>query len=142
MDGGIAKFLQKFQGGYTSYFNLRHQRAGSLFQGTFKSKLIKNENYFRKTFAYVNKNYDVHNIPKNKTQFVFASDTEYKNGNFDFVSETEGKDMLKVFGGKNELKKHCDEIVNLIRRERGKTGLEEFDELPSEGLKSSLKKNS
>src|SRR5688572_26700596 len=40
VDGGIPKFMQKLQAGYTSYFNIKNSRTGSLFQGTFKSQLI------------------------------------------------------------------------------------------------------
>src|SRR3989344_1992829 len=47
VDGGIAKFMQKLQGGYTYYFNVKNSRSGSLFQGTFKSNLANNENYFK-----------------------------------------------------------------------------------------------
>ena len=130
VDGGIAKFMQKMLGGYTYYFNQKHQRSGSLFQGTFKSKLIQEENYFRKIFAYVNQNYTVHDILKNKSHFIFASDIEYNKEVFDFVDENEGKEMLKIFGDKNEFKKHCKEIIYLIREERGKTSLSELDELP------------
>ena len=130
IDGGIAKFMQKLQGGYTYYFNQKNQRSGSLFQGTFKSKLVKNDNYFRKIFAYVNKNYAIHYIPKDKQIFIFSSDIEYDRGSFNFVSKVEGQNMLKTFGGKNNLKKHCKEIISIIRDERGKTSLEEPDELP------------
>lgn len=130
VDGGISKFLQKLQGGYTYYFNQRHERSGSLFQGTFKSKLIDDDYYFRKLFGYTNQNYLVHDIPKNKSHLIFSSDGEYESGLFDFVSKTEGQGMLKTFGGKNNLKKHCKEIISIIRDERGKTSLEEPDELP------------
>ena len=130
VDGGIAKYMQKTLGGYTYYFNQKHQRSGSLFQGTFKSKLVTNENYLRKIFAYTNQNYLVHDIPKSKLDFIFASDKEYKNGVFDFVSKVEGKEMLKIFNGKTNLKKHCKEIISIIREERGKTSLEQPDELP------------
>lgn len=130
VDGGIAKFLQKFQGGYTYYFNQRHERSGSLFQGTFKSKLIDSDDYFRKIFAYTNQNYLVHDIPKNKLSFIFASDKEYGNGFFDFVSKVEGQEMLKTFNGKDNLKAHCREIIFIIRDERGKSPLDEPDELP------------
>lgn len=129
VDGGIAKFLQKLQGGYTYYFNQKNQRSGSLFQGTFKSKLIKNDDYFRKTFAYVNQNYSVHDIPKNKLSFIFASNMEYENKLFNFVSKSEGQNALDIFEGKNNLKKHCKEIISIIREERGKTSLEKPDEL-------------
>ena len=130
VDGGIAKFMQKTTGGYTSYFNKKANRSGALLQGTFKSKLVDNDNYFRKIFAYVNQNYLVHDIPKSKQSFVFASDMEYENEVFDFVSKEEGEKILEMFASKNDLRKHCSEIVSIIRKERGKVSLEDPDELP------------
>jgi len=130
VDGGIAKFMQKLQGGYTSYFNLKHSRSGSLFQGTFKSHLIDNENYFNKVIGYTNKNYKVHDIPKSKAGLVFASDYEYENNNFKIVSKEERKKILEIFDGNKNFKKHCDEIVSIIKEERGKTSLLQEDDLP------------
>lgn len=130
VDGGIAKFMQKLQAGYTSYFNAKNRRTGSLFQGTFKSQLINNENYFNKILGYVNKNYQVHNIPKNKAKLVFASDYEYENNNFQIVSKEEGKRILEIFDDSKNFKKHCNEIVSIIRKERGKTSLFEEDSFP------------
>ncbi|MBI3888536.1 transposase [Candidatus Nomurabacteria bacterium] len=132
VDGGIAKFMQKLQGGYTYYFNVKNSRTGALFQGTFKSHHISSENYFNKIIGYVNKNYQVHNIPKNKADFVFASDTEYENNNFQIISKEEGERILGIFGGNKDFKKHCDEIVFIIREERGKMSLLEEDSLPTE----------
>ncbi len=129
VDGGIAKFMQKLQAGYTSYFNIKNSRTGSLFQGTFKSHLIGNENYFNKIIGYTNKNYKIHNIPKHKMNLVFASDYEYENNNFKIVSKVEGERVLEVFNGTKNFKKHCDEIVSIIRQERGKASLLEEDNL-------------
>ncbi|MFA6256698.1 MAG: transposase [Candidatus Paceibacterota bacterium] len=129
-DNGISKFMQKLQGGYTYYFNLKHSRSGSLFQGTFKSQIIKNENYFNKIIAYTNKNYKVHDIPKNKSNLVYASDQEYENNSFKIVTKTEGKRILKIFHGGKNFKKHCEEIVTIIRKERGKQSLLEEENLP------------
>ena len=131
VDGGIAKFMQKLQAGYTSFFNLKHFRTGSLFQGPFKSHHINNENYFNKILGYVNKNYQVHSIPKDKLQFIFASDNEYENNIFKIVSKEEGKRILEIFGGSKNFEKHCDEIISIIREERGKTSLLEEDNLPN-----------
>ncbi|MEX2029152.1 MAG: transposase [Candidatus Paceibacterota bacterium] len=130
VDGGIAKFMQKLQGGYTYYFNVKNSRAGSLFQGTFKSQIIVDENYFNKTLGYVNKNYKVHHIPQNKIHLVYASDSEYENGNFKIVSKKEGKRILEIFGGSKNFKKHCDEIISIVRAERGQASLLEEDNLP------------
>jgi len=44
-DGGISEFMQKLGTGYTMYFNKKYTRVGSLFQGTFKSKLVASEEY-------------------------------------------------------------------------------------------------
>ncbi|OGI89871.1 hypothetical protein A3A95_00930 [Candidatus Nomurabacteria bacterium RIFCSPLOWO2_01_FULL_39_18] len=122
--------MQKLQGGYTYYFNVKNSRTGSLFQGTFKSHLMNSENYFNKILGYTNKNYQVHNIPKNKMDLIFASDFEYENNNFKIVSKKEGKRILEIFNGSKNFKKHCDEIVSIIRKERGKTSLLEEDNLP------------
>jgi len=134
VDNGIAKFMQKLQAGYTYYFNIKNSRTGSLFQGTFKSHLIDNENYFNKIIGYVNNNYEVHNIPKNKVKFIFASDHEYGNNNFKIVSKIEGERILEIFNGTKNFKKHCSEIVSIIREERGKVSLLEEDNLPASAL--------
>lgn len=130
LDGGIAKFMQKLQAGYTSYFNIKNSRTGSLFQGTFKSQIMVNENYFNKTLGYTNKNYKVHYIPKNKQHLVFASDSEYENNNFKIVSKEEGRRVLEIFGGSKNFKKHCDEIIDIVRQERGKLSLSEEENFP------------
>ncbi len=52
---GIEKFMQRI-GGYTRYFNEKHKRSGSLFQGKFKSKHITDNNYLLHLSAYINMN--------------------------------------------------------------------------------------
>ncbi|MFA6325085.1 MAG: transposase [Candidatus Paceibacterota bacterium] len=132
VENGITKFMQKLQGGYTYYFNVRNSRSGSLFQGTFKSHLINNEDYFRKIIGYVNKNYMIHGILKDKN-FVFASDYEYENNNFKIISKVEGDRILEIFNGSNNFKKHCNEIVSIIRAERGRVFLLDEESLPDRG---------
>ena len=128
-DGGITKFMHKLLGGYTSYFNIKNSRSGSLFQGTFKSQIIVNENYFNKLIGYVNKNYLIHSIPENKNDLVFSGDFEYENNKFNIISNKESKRILEIFGGVNKLKKYCDEIVSIIKEERGKKSLLEDEEI-------------
>jgi len=130
VDGGIAKWMQKLQAGYTSYFNIKNSRTGSLFQGTFKSHLVKSEEYFNKIIGYTNKNYQIHYISKNRMNLVLASDHEYENENFRIVSQVEGKRILEIFDGTKNFKKHCDEIVSIIKQERGKASLLEEENFP------------
>lgn len=131
VEGGIAKYMQKLQAGFTSYFNIKNSRTGALFQGTFKSHLMNNENYFNKIIGYVNKNYKIHNIPKNKSHLIFASDFEYESNKFKIVSKEEGKTILKIFNGQKSFKKHCDKVVLINREERGKISLLEEEALPA-----------
>jgi len=129
VDGGIAKFMQKLQSGYTYYFNIKNSRSGSLLQGVFKSQIINNDNYFNKLIGYVNKNYLIHTIPSNKDDLVFSGDYEYENNKFNLISKKEGERILEIFGGINKFKKHCNEIVSIIREERGKKSLLEDEDL-------------
>ena len=55
-EGGISLFMQKLQTAYTMYFNKKHDRNGSLFQGTFKAQHITEDVYLKYLFAYVNLN--------------------------------------------------------------------------------------
>lgn len=56
VDGGITEFMRKLGGGYVNYFNLKHERVGTLFQGKFKSVLINDESYFRYISFYIHLN--------------------------------------------------------------------------------------
>jgi len=130
IDGGISKFMQKLQGGYTYFFNAKNSRTGSLFQGTFKSHLINDEIYFNKIIAYVNNNYQIHSIPKGKINLIFASDYEYKNNNFKLVTKKEGEEIIKMFDGNKNFEKRCEEIVSIIKKERGVQPLTEEENMP------------
>jgi putative transposase len=55
-EGGVAKFMQKLATGYTMYFNAKHERSGSLFQGKYKIKHAADENYLKYLFEYIHLN--------------------------------------------------------------------------------------
>lgn len=61
-DRGIEKFMQRLGTGYTRYFNEKHKRTGSLFQGKFKSIHIDSNEYLLHLSAYVNLNDRVHKL--------------------------------------------------------------------------------
>lgn len=55
VENGISEFMRRL-GGYTWYFNNKHKRSGSLFQGRFKSSHINSNEYLLHVSAYVNLN--------------------------------------------------------------------------------------
>lgn len=55
-DGGISEFLRKLSDSYTRYFNTKHERIGSLFQGVFKAKLVETDEYLLQVSKYIHRN--------------------------------------------------------------------------------------
>lgn len=55
-EGGISKFMAKLSTGYSMYFNKKNIRTGSLFEGTFKAKHIRGDEYLKYLFAYIHLN--------------------------------------------------------------------------------------
>ncbi|OGE64327.1 hypothetical protein A3I48_02940 [Candidatus Daviesbacteria bacterium RIFCSPLOWO2_02_FULL_36_7] len=55
-DGGISEFLRRVADSYTRYFNTKHDRVGSLFQGSFKAKLVETEEYLLHLSKYIHRN--------------------------------------------------------------------------------------
>lgn len=46
VDKGISTFMEKLGTGFAYYFNVKRQRKGRLFQGSFKAVLINKESQF------------------------------------------------------------------------------------------------
>jgi putative transposase len=55
-DGGVSKFMQKLQTGYTMFFNDRNDRSGALFQGRFKSQHVNSDSYLKYLYGYIHLN--------------------------------------------------------------------------------------
>jgi len=53
VENGLALFMQKVFTGYTMYFNKKHERTGALFAGSYKSRHIANDEYFKHAIQYV-----------------------------------------------------------------------------------------
>lgn len=53
---GVSIFMQKFNSGYTVYFNNKHHRAGHLFQGRFKARHIDGDEYLKTVLTYIHTN--------------------------------------------------------------------------------------
>lgn len=53
---GISKFMHKLGTGYSLYYNLKNERSGSLFQGTYRAKHAKDDTYLKYLFEYIHLN--------------------------------------------------------------------------------------
>lgn len=112
VDNGISKFMLKLGMGYANYFNVKHSRSGSLFQGRFKSIHIKSYSYLLKLLVYVNCNYEIHSLGKAK-DWIWSSyldSTGIRNGtlcNLDIIkNEFKNLEDFRIF---------CDDILPDIK---------------------------
>ncbi len=53
IDNGISKFMHRLGVGFTNYINIKYDEVGSLFQGSYKAKIIKEEKYLQYVDAYI-----------------------------------------------------------------------------------------
>lgn len=55
-ENGITNFMQKLLTGYSSYFNKRHSRTGTLFQSRYQSQHVSRDEHLKYLFAYIHLN--------------------------------------------------------------------------------------
>lgn len=73
-DKGVTEFLRKLTDSYTRYFNTKHKRVGPLFQGSFKAKLVENDEYLLQLSKYIHRN----SFPLTKWEYEVYPYSSYK----------------------------------------------------------------
>ena len=136
-DGGISKFMRKVGAGYGRYFNSKYKRRGYVFQNSFRSVHIENDNQFSVIFNYIHSNpvslvepgWKEKGIKDSDKIFRFLEDykwSSYKDylGLNNFTSVTERNFMSDFMGGSEacrlaiidwlEYKRKLDRSHNLL----------------------------
>lgn len=111
-DDGIKKFMHRLGTGYTKYFNFKHQRSGSLFGNKFKAVLIDSNEYLLHVSAYVNLNYQVHQLRSKASK---SSWDEYQNNQGNLCSK---KIILQQFKGAVDYANFAQESLIGIRERK------------------------
>jgi len=97
-ENGISIFMSNVLNSYTRYFNIKHIRKGPLWEGRFKSALIKNNEYLLHLTRYIHLNPTTAFLVNKPHEWKESSYKEYLNtteqkltntdGLFDFDSDT------------------------------------------------------
>lgn len=114
-EDGISKFMQKVGAGYTSYFNSKYERSGSLFQGTFKAVELKSSDKIIQLSAYVNGNSEIHGYSKAEN-YRWSSYQDYLLKRSGIMCDKEV--VMQNFSNKEEYRKFCDLVINETKEER------------------------
>jgi putative transposase len=78
MPDGISLFMKRLLGGYTLYFNYRHNRKGPLWQNRFGNRLIKDDKDLWATKKYVHENPIKDLNLQSPGEWIFSSYLEYE----------------------------------------------------------------
>lgn len=115
IDRGISSFMHKVSSGYSTYFNEKYKRSGSLFQGTFKASRIDSNELLLYLSAYVNCNSEVHGIEKAEN-YRWCSLPDYigkRNGTL-----CDKEIILEQYKGSNNYKIMAIEIATSVAQRR------------------------
>lgn len=107
--------MQKVGAGYTSYFNSKYERSGSLFQGTFKAVELKSSDKIIQLSAYVNGNFEIHGYSKAEN-YRWSSYQDYLLKRSGTMCDKEV--VMQNFSNKEEYRNFCDLVINETKEER------------------------
>lgn len=79
-DDGISKFLSKVLNSYTKHFNLKHRRAGPLWEGHFKNVLVASDEQLLHLTRYVHLNASSAGLVEDPLDWQYSSLSEYYGG--------------------------------------------------------------
>lgn len=110
--GSISKFMKKLNMGYARYFNEKYKRTGALFEGRYKSIVVKDDTHFMYLPYYIHlnpldfkfKEWRNQNLKNYKEALKFLNNYRWSShldyiGKQNFPSVTQRDFLLDFFGG-------------------------------------------
>lgn len=91
----LSEYIKRLGGGYTNYFNQRHKRSGSLFQGKTKKVQILNNAQLNYVASYILGNREVHGLDKEEILTMTSFDKNHKD-EFSFNTYAFYKESCKL----------------------------------------------
>ncbi len=85
--GGISLFMKQLSNAYTKYFNERHTRSGSLFEGPFKAANVKSED-ITQVVRYIHLNSFLAGIVDDPEKYRWSDFPTYTNSKEVNISNT------------------------------------------------------
>ncbi|MCK5211266.1 transposase [Candidatus Parcubacteria bacterium] len=113
---GISRFMQKLSKSYTNYFNIKHNRSGALFQGTFKAVQIKTDERLLWLSGYVNGNPEIHGVGEAR-RWPWSSCQDYiglRSGNL-----CKKEVILSQFGDSSDYNEYVKMVISGAREKKG-----------------------
>ena len=100
---------------YTKYFNICYNRHGSLFERSFKQKLIDNKDYLRQVILYIHNNPVNHGFCSHPLEYPWSS---YLTCIISKPTKLQRKEVIDLFVDSVQFKKNHDEKFNFDTLEK------------------------
>ena len=127
-DNGVPKFMQKLNGGYVKYFNIKYSRKGRLFESTYKPVIVQDEPHFVYIPYYIHCNplditmpeWREHLLPNPLSAWQFLETYRWSShpdylGFENFPLVTDRNFLLSFFDGTEEYSKSFETWLNDIK---------------------------
>ncbi|RKY30971.1 MAG: transposase [Candidatus Omnitrophota bacterium] len=101
-DSQLSRFIKRLNLTYSAYYRYRYNYSGYLWQGRFRSKIIKDEDYFLQCGKYIELNPVRANMAQSPKDYAFSSYLHYAHGVYDEILD---EDPLYCRLGKNSKEK-------------------------------------
>jgi putative transposase len=85
----ITPIMKSIQTRYAIYFNHRYEQCGHVFQGRFKSEIIKDRQHFLNASRYIHANPVEANIVAKPSQYLWSSYSSYFSSESNPIVETD-----------------------------------------------------
>lgn len=96
----LSQIMQYLNTAYTTYYNIKRQRCGHLFQGRYKSILVDKDSYFKELSRYIHLNPVRAKLVEHPEQYKWSSYKGYINKQGDgYIDKSQVKNIL----GMNEV---------------------------------------
>lgn len=116
---GITKFMKGLSTRYAMYFNNRHDRVGSLFQGTYKASVVMTDQHLMHLTRYIHLNpegirrkYDLY--PYSSYKYYFSSTPKW----------LKTQRALEMFSGSGEYADFVEGLAKDSKRELGSVAID------------------
>ena len=119
-EGGIARYMQRAEGAYAKYFNTKYERVGHLFQGSYKSVHVGDNDQLLYLSAYIHRNpRELKDWKGKEFDYPWSSFQDYINGgrwgnllvSSIIFDQFNGGDDYKKFVGSSGAKDLDEELV-------------------------------
>lgn len=113
VDGGITTYLSRAQNSYSRYFNVKHDRVGTMFQGRFQAVVVRTDEQLLHLSRYVHLNAPVARIVELPAAYPWSSYQYY-------MSETVSRlcqpsTILELAGSSAQYQTFVEDFVGYAR---------------------------